>query len=137
MLLLLEKALALRAASLFASLSADELLPVAELCTEVSLAEGESLFAQGEVGDSLYVVVNGKVGVFRDDLLLVELGAGECVGELAALDLEPRSATVAARAPTDLIRLERDDLFDLLGDSPDLVRALATVLVRRLRATPR
>ena len=135
MLDLLEKALALRAAPLFASLEADELLPVAEMCTEVGLAEGDQLFAQGELGDSLYVIVSGRVAIVRDGQPIAELGAGECVGELAALDLEPRSAAVVAKTTTEFIRLERDDLFDLLGDSPELVRSLAGVLVRRLRTT--
>jgi CRP-like cAMP-binding protein len=134
MLDLVDRALALRAAPLFAPLTAEELLPVAELCSEVELPEGERLFAQGELGDSLFVIVDGKVKVERDGKELARLGAGECVGELAALDWEPRSASVIALEPTSLIRLERDDLFDLLGDHPELVRALAGVLVARIRA---
>jgi CRP-like cAMP-binding protein len=134
MLDLVERALALRAAPLFGPLTAEELLPVAELCTEVELAAGALLFSQGELGDSLYVVVSGGVLAVRDGKELARLGAGECVGELAALDWEPRSATVTAVEPTKLIRLERDDLFDLLGDHPELVRALAGVLVARIRA---
>jgi CRP-like cAMP-binding protein len=134
MLDLVERALALRAAPLFGPLTAEELLPVAELCTEVALAAGARLFAQGELGDSLYVITAGRVRVERDGKSVAELGVGECVGELAALDWEPRSATVHAVEATELIRLERDDLFDLLGDHPEIVRALAGVLVARIRA---
>jgi CRP-like cAMP-binding protein len=134
MLHVLDRALALRTAPLFSALGADDLLPIAELCTELSLATGAQLFAQGELGDSLYVVVAGRVGVVRAGARVAEIGVGECVGELAALDWEPRSATVVALEDTDLIRLERDDLFDLLGDHPELVRALAGVLVARIRA---
>jgi CRP-like cAMP-binding protein len=134
MLHVLDRALALRAAPLFSALGADDLLPIAELSTELSLAAGGRLFAQGELGDSLYVVVAGRVGVERGGARVAEIGAGECVGELAALDWEPRSATVVALEDTELIRLERDDLLDLLGDHPELVRALAGVLVARIRA---
>ena len=59
----LEKALALRAAPLFASLSAEALLPVAAMCDELSLDQGEVLFEAGEVGDSLFVIVSGEVSV--------------------------------------------------------------------------
>jgi CRP/FNR family transcriptional regulator, cyclic AMP receptor protein len=129
----LEKALALRSAPLFASLSADAILPVAALCHQVDLVAGQVLFEAGEVGDSLFVVVSGCVLVKRGSELVARLGAGECVGEMGALDLEPRSATVAAAEPTRLIRLERNDLMDILTDYPEIMRNLATMLVERIR----
>ena len=131
----LEKALALRGAPLFASLSAEALLPVAAMCDEVSLDKGEALFDAGEVGDSMFVIVSGEVEVVRGGAVIARLGEGECVGEMAALDWEPRSATVRAAAATHLVRLERNDLMDLLTDYPELVRSLARVLVERIRRT--
>lgn len=129
----LEKALSLRAAPLFSSLSAETLLPVAAMCGEVSLQRGEVLFEAGDIGDALYVLVDGAVEVVKGGEVIAKLGAGECVGEMAALDYEPRSATVRAGAATHLIRLERNDLMDLLTDYPELVRSLASVLVERIR----
>jgi CRP-like cAMP-binding protein len=129
----LEKALALRAAPLFASLSADALLPVAAICHQIDLVAEQVLFEVGEVGDALFVVVSGAVRVMRGSKLVAHLGSGECVGEMGALDLEPRSATVVAAEPTRLIRLERNDLMDLLTDYPELMRGLAAMLVERIR----
>jgi CRP/FNR family transcriptional regulator, cyclic AMP receptor protein len=129
----LEKALSLRAAPLFASLSAEALLPVAALCQQVDLVIGQILFEAGEVGDALFVVVSGSVRVMRGNQQVARLGPGECVGEMGALDLEPRSATVIAVEPTRLIRLERNDLMDLLTDYPELMRSLAAMLVQRIR----
>ena len=129
----LEKALSLRAAPLFAELSAETLLPVAAMCHVVVLERGEVLFESGEVGDAMYVLVDGAVEVVKSGEVIATLEAGECVGEMAALDYEPRSATVRARAATRLVRLERNDLMDLLTDYPELVRSLATVLVERIR----
>ncbi len=129
----LEKALALRAAPLFASLSADALLPVASLCQQIDLVGGQVLFEAGEVGDSMFVVASGLVQVKRGAELLARLGPGEVVGEMGALDLEPRSATVVAAEPSRLIRLERNDLMDLLTDYPELMRGLAEMLVDRIR----
>lgn len=129
----LEKALALRAAPLFASLSADALLPVASLCQQMDLVGGQVLFEAGEVGDSMFVVASGLVQVKRGAELIARLGPGEVVGEMGALDLEPRSATVVAAEPSRLIRLERNDLMDLLTDYPELMRGLAEMLVDRIR----
>jgi CRP-like cAMP-binding protein len=133
MLDVLDRALALHQAPLFAALSADELLPLAELCATVELEAGERLFDEGDPGDSLYVIVSGRVSVEQGGRVVAVLEAGECVGELAALDWEPRSATVAAIVRSELVRLERDDLLDQLGDHPELLRALAIVLTERLR----
>jgi CRP-like cAMP-binding protein len=129
----LEKALALRAAPLFASLSADALLPVAALCHQVDLPPGGVLFDTGEVGDAMFVIVTGSVRVMRGSELVARLGAGESVGEMGALDLEPRSATVIASEQSRLIRLDRNDLMDLLTDYPELMRSLAAMLVERIR----
>jgi CRP-like cAMP-binding protein len=129
----LEKALALRAAPLFASLSADALLPVASLCQQVDLVGGQMLFEAGEVGDSMFVVASGRVQIKRGAEQMANLGPGEVVGEMGALDLEPRSATVVAAEPSRLIRLERNDLMDLLTDYPELMRELAVMLVDRIR----
>jgi CRP-like cAMP-binding protein len=137
MLDVLDRALALQRAPLFAALSPDELLPLAELCTDVDLEPGERLFGEGEPGDSLYVVVSGTVAIEQGGRRVAELGAGECVGELAALDWEPRMATVAAVGSAELVRLERDDLLDQLGDHPELLRTLAIVLTARLRQRQR
>lgn len=128
-----EKALALRSAPLFATLAIDVLLPVANMCTELELEPGQVLFEQGEIGDALYVVIRGSVVVELNGEVIATLGAGESVGEMAALDWEPRSASVIAEQATALIRLDRNDLMDLLGDHPELVGRLATVLVDRLR----
>ena len=126
-------ALALRAAPLFSAVPADALLPVAALCSTTELDAGEVLFHEGEIGDALYVIVRGGVRVERAGEMLATFGAGECVGEMAALDWEPRSATVVATEPTHLIRLDRTDLLDLLGDQPPLVDRLVGVLAARLR----
>ena len=108
---------------------------MARLCSELELEDGDTLFEAGELGDSLYVIVSGGVRVVRGETRVAELGPGECVGEMAALDWEPRSASVIATASTLLVRLDRNDLQDLLADYPELVRALAAVLVERLRRT--
>jgi len=118
---------------MFSTLSAEALLPVATLATETRLAPEEVLFVAGDMGDAMYVVVEGSVRVIRDRAVIAKLGRGECVGEMAALDWEPRSATVIADAPTLLIRLGRNELMDLLRDHPELVRSLAMMLADRIR----
>jgi len=131
----IEKALALRSTPLFAELPASELIPVANLCTEVDLEADEKLFAEGDLGDAIYVVVRGRVTVERGGKKLASLGVGELVGEMAAIDWLPRSAAVMASEPSVLIRLDRHDMLDLLIDHPVLAEKMAAVLAARIRKT--
>lgn len=132
----IEKALALRSAPLFSAVPTESLLPIAVHSREVALEVDEALFRAGDFGDALYVVLSGEVEVVSEDgERLALLGAGECVGEMAALDWEPRSATVHAETSTRLLRVDRTDLLDLLADHPPLVMTLARVLARRIRAS--
>lgn len=128
-----ETALLLHQIPLFADLPPDALLPIARLSSYQTLAPDEVLFEQGSFGDALYVVVSGLLRVQHERELVARLGDGEAVGEMAVLDWQPRSATVVAESPTTLLRVERNDLMDLLQEKPALLRSLLTLLNRRIR----
>ncbi len=129
----LAKATVLRGVPLFSGVEAEDLVVVAALAEEIDVAAGARIFAEGEIGDALYVVVKGGVRIERHGATIAELGPGECVGELALLDDAPRSATVVAVAPTELLRIGRDDFLDTLSLYPGVARAILEVLARRLR----
>ena len=65
--------------------------------------------------------------------MLVELGPRDIFGEMAALDTEPRSATVTALEPTSLFRLEQEALYELMADRIEVVRGVIRILCSRLR----
>jgi CRP-like cAMP-binding protein len=99
----------------------------------VSLGSDEVLFEEGAEGDSLFVVVHGKVAVRRGDVDVAVLGAGEVVGEMAILDEAPRSASAVAVEDADLLRVSADDFREALEDSAALAEGVINVLSRRLR----
>ena len=103
---------------------------------------GQILFRENEVADSLYVVLTGCLGVIvRDnngrDMLIARIAAGETVGEMGLLDGGARSATVEALRDTELLKLDKASYEDLLVHHPKSMRALISLLVRRLRNTTR
>jgi CRP/FNR family transcriptional regulator len=130
----LDKILALQRTPLFASLPAEEVLTVANLCTTQTLDTGDELFHQGDLGEALYIVVYGAVRIERNHKEIAVLGPGECVGEVAAMDWEPHSASAIAAEPTLLLQIDRHNLLDLIADDPGLTRNLARVLVARMAA---
>lgn len=131
---LLEKATALRATTLFARMSPEELMTLAGLAEEENYDGGEVVFAEGHPADALYIVVQGTVLVQGSDgAASVKLLPGECFGEMSLLDEERRSATVLAESRSELLRIDRDDFLDILSIYPVVAQALLEVLARRLR----
>ncbi len=129
-----------RQAPLFAALDDEAADALRATMTRVELSRAEVLFHEGDRGDRLYVIVDGKVklgrasGDGRENLLAV-LGPGEMFGELSLFDPGPRNATATAVADTALIGLGNEDLTEWLSGRPDVARQLLRALARRLRRT--
>ncbi|MCO5179084.1 MAG: patatin-like phospholipase domain-containing protein [Candidatus Promineofilum sp.] len=101
------------------------------------LADGETLMRQGEVGMSMFVVVNGRLQVIveGDDVtperVVGEVGAGETVGEYALLTDDVRSATVVASRDTDVVEITRPIFESLAADYPHAMTEIAGIIVAR------
>ncbi len=129
--------------SLFAGLDQSELAAIAHNAFVRRLARGQILFSEGEPSDQLFFVRSGRLRVFvasshGEELVLSVLGPGAALGELSVLDREPRSATVEALEPAELIAVPGDDARALLETSPKALRAVAVALaagMRRLSGT--
>ena len=130
-----DRVMALRRVSFFADVPGRTLASVAVRAGEVEVGTGDVVIEQGAVEDHLFVVVRGRLVARDGDRVLRELEAGSTVGELAALAPEPRSATVAALAPTLLLRIDRPVLDELLADHPELARGVIRSLVRMIRSS--
>lgn len=130
---------ALHAVPLFAELSDDDLARLALRTTEVVLEVGEQLFAEGDHGDSAFVIVRGALEITKRsgdrDVLLATRRPGEVIGEMALLQDAPRSATARAVDETELISIPRAEIDELLDTSSEAVRALFKVLLERWQAT--
>ena len=133
MLTTIEKVILLKDAELFAETPDELLAEVAGLLTEVELPAGEAVFNKGESGDSLYIVVSGRVRVHDGDYTLNVLGESEVFGEMALLEPEPRMAGVTAETDALLLRLDGEPFFELLDTRSEVARGIIRVLSRRLR----
>jgi CRP-like cAMP-binding protein len=91
----------------FSGLQSAELAVLLRAGTPRSMASGEVLLKEGELGDSMFFLLKGKVEVLRGDVHIAIREAGEVFGEMALLDPAPRSATVVASGKVDVIELER------------------------------
>lgn len=132
-MLTIEKMLVLRSVNLFSAVREEYLATVAASATEVRLPAGARLFAEGDIGTALFVIVSGRLAVTAGDRRVAELGERDVVGEMAALDPEPRSATVEAIEDSVLLRITSEDLDLIMSEDVEVARGIIQTLCRRLR----
>jgi CRP-like cAMP-binding protein len=106
----------------------------------VKLRKGQSLFKEGDDGDNLYVVSNGKVKLGtkspdgRENLLMI-LGPGDMFGELSLFDSGPRTATATAVTDSKLLTLGQDKVIPWVREHPEVSLQLLARFASRLRRT--
>lgn len=128
----------LRQAPLFSALDDEAATALSASMGESKLRRGDVLFHEGDSGDRLYIVVDGKVKLGRSapdgrENLLAVMGPGQMFGELSLFDPGPRSATVTAVTDATFASLSHEDLLRWLDGRPTVARTLLTQLASRLR----
>jgi CRP/FNR family cyclic AMP-dependent transcriptional regulator len=130
---------ALRRCALFTRVD-DQILGVCAATLRVRrFKKNETIFHQGDPGDSLYIVESGAVKIVlpspegEDGAIIATLGRGDFFGELALLDGSPHSATAVAAEPTNALVLQREPFEQLIDTEPLLRKALFAGLVGELR----
>jgi CRP/FNR family transcriptional regulator, cyclic AMP receptor protein len=132
----------LRNVPLLAVLSEDELALLARVVSRKSYARGNQILAAGDPTDSLYILISGRIKVFMSDLdgkevILSILEPNEFFGEMGLIDNSPRSASVVALEPCELISISKSDFRRCLADNFDMAMTVMRGLVKRLREADR
>ncbi len=125
---------------LFGALDADGASALRAEMRNVEIERGERLFSEGDGGDKLYVVLDGKIKLTRTSAdgrenLLSVLGPGEMFGELSLFDPRARTQTATALTDTRLAALDHQALSSWLTGRPDMALHLLRALAQRLRRT--
>lgn len=130
---------ALKALQMFRYLSYRELVRVANVTSVVDAAADERLFAEGDAGDTMYVVLTGAVRLEKAGVTVAALGKGQHFGEMALVDRSVRSLTAVATEASRLVVLKRKDFYEIIKKEPELATKLlwsfVQVLGARLRKT--
>ena len=128
--------------ALFSSVDDDKLQRLAAHSKLRQFAAGSQILRQGDTGDSMLVIISGRVRVVgrapeprSAEVLLRELGPGEICGELTLVDGLPRASTVLAITRTRCLFVPRRDFLTTLSEHPNLSLRLASMIAGRLRDT--
>jgi serine/threonine protein phosphatase PrpC/CRP-like cAMP-binding protein len=130
---------ALKAMQMFRYLSYRELVRVANATTVSEHAAAEPVFAEGDPGESMYVVMSGSVKLTKGGVTVAQLGKGQHFGEMALIDRSTRSLSATATEDTLLVVVRRKDFYEIIKKEPELATKLlwsfVQVLGARLRKT--
>ena len=137
MLSIIERVIILKAVKIFEGTPDEVLAEIASLLEEEDVSAGQTLFTKGANGDSLYIVIDGKLQAHDGDYVLNDLVERDVFGEMALLDPEPRSASVTAMEDSHLFRLDQIPFYDLMADRSEVARGIIRVLTGRLRGRMR
>jgi CRP/FNR family cyclic AMP-dependent transcriptional regulator len=130
---------ALAQIDIFRDLHPEGIERLAKVCAEETYRVGEVIFREGEVGDKLYLILDGKVRISREvsgmgEEALAVLGAGSAFGEMSLIDDFPRSADARVHEHCRLLVLTKGALEDLLFLDKDLAYEILWNFVRTLSA---
>jgi hypothetical protein len=131
----IDRVIALKRVDIFSTLPYEVLTELADVADRREAAIGDRIIVEGEFGDELFALTEGRVLVDRSDGVSTELAAGTVFGELAVLDPGPRSATVTALSSCELLVVARPMLLSLTDRRPEVMAEIARVLSIRLRST--
>jgi CRP-like cAMP-binding protein len=131
---IVEKVIALEGVELLRNLSPEHLARIAAIAEEVAVAPHKAILEAEKPVDALYVIVDGAVELSRGGEPLTIARQGEVLGAWALFD-ESDPMPVGARSidETRLLRIGREDFYDLLSDNSEMTAAIFSTLVRRFR----
>lgn len=118
---------------LFAACSKKELAHIAKVTDVASLPDGHQLTTQDETSREAFVITDGKAIVRRNNRKVAELGPGSVIGELGLLDRGPRTATVVADGPVEVLVIGPREFSALLDDVPTINHKLLKSLAGQVR----
>lgn len=94
---------------------------------------GEEIFAEGQEGNFMYVIIDGEVDILTKDLAIDALAAGDIFGEMALIDNSPRSASAVARTACKVVPVNQYNFLFFIQHSPLFAIEVMSVMADRLR----
>jgi len=128
----------LEASNLFRQLKSEDMTALYQAARERGFHAGEEIFKEGDAGDGLYIVKDGRVEISagagqNERQVFSQVAPGEMFGEMAVVEDKPRSASAIAKEETTVYFISRDELLALVEKSPSLAFALLREVSHRLR----
>ena len=130
---ILEKTILLKSVDLFRNIPREILTRIAQISRAKRYEEGESIFKEGDEGDSMYVIFDGSVSIHSGENEIARLEKGASLGEMALLDKEPRSADATAVQNIVLLKIDQIGFYELMEGNAEIMKQILLILTKRIR----
>lgn len=130
---IVEKVIALEGVDLLKGLEPEQLARIASIATEERYPPGKIVLDPSKPLDALFVVLDGQVSLSKDGVEIHSAGQNDVLGAWALFDSEPMPVTATATVDVRLLRIGRDDFYELLSDNVEITTAVFGTLVKRFR----
>jgi CRP-like cAMP-binding protein len=130
---IVEKVMALEAVELLRNLSPQQLARIASIAREVKYPPDKLIIDPEQPAHALYVIVDGAVEISRKDEILLTAHQNEVLGAWALFDEDLLPVTARTIEDTKLLRIAREDFYDLLSDNAEITAAIFSTLVKRFK----
>lgn len=133
-----EKLTCLQQAQLFSELDEAALQQILARSRTLSLRKNAILMSEGDIGESMYVILSGSVRIFvseedGNEMTLSIDGRGACIGEISLLDDEPRTASAVTTEKSEVLAISKASFIELLAEHPNIALDIIRALTARLR----
>jgi len=133
MLTAIEKVIFLQNIDIFLEVPTEQLAFLAAIAEEVTFIKSDDIYKAEESSDAMYLVLEGIVKLHRDGEEVTAAGPKEAFGTWALFDEEPRVVNATAIEDAKLLRIYREDFYDLLADNNQITQGIFKALVKRMR----
>ncbi len=134
MLTVIEKVIFLQNIDVFSAVQTEELAYLAAITEEVSYLAGDVVYKEEDSSDALYLVLDGRIRLHREEEEITVAGPKEAFGTWALFDETPRLVTASVEENSRLLRIDREDFYDILSDHVQITQGIFKALVKRLRS---
>jgi hypothetical protein len=133
-----DKIIHLRGIHIFEGLSVSELAAVASVTEEASFKPSEIVIREGDPGESMYLIIGGRVAVLKgyetgNEIELDQIGVGDYFGEMALFEGDVRSATIRTLEESRLLELHKREFTEIVREYPQIALHICKVLSQRMR----
>jgi CRP-like cAMP-binding protein len=133
MLTTVEKVIFLQDIDIFESTTTENLAHIAAITEEVEFKKDQVIFKEGEFSDALYLVIDGQVRLEREKKLVMIAKGKDVFGTWALFDDEPRVVTANTIEDCHLLKIDKEDFYDLLADHVQITQGILKTMAKRLR----
>lgn len=134
MLTIVEKVLFLQDIDIFENTTTEDLSHIAAIAEEINYKANTEIYKEGDVSDSMYLVIEGEVRLHHIGQQVMIAKKRDVFGTWALFDDEPRVVTATTIEDSLLLRIDREEFFDLLADHLQITRGVLKTLSHRLRS---